>query len=109
MAKPVKRKVSGGGRVTPKKDEGRAAPVTAPGGYTSGRYTPPIPREVKVSPRWVPVLMFIFLGIGVIAILLNYVELIPAIGPIDESPNNIWLLVGLSAILLGIIVATQYH
>ena len=39
---PTKRR---GGRVTPRAQE------------SSGRYTPPIPREQKVSPTWVPALI----------------------------------------------------
>ena len=59
-----------GGRTTPK---GAARPDEgAPAGAASGRYTPPIPQSVKVSPPWVPVLMFIFLGIGTLVILINY-------------------------------------
>src|SRR5215204_4872289 len=49
----------GTGRVTPK--------GTTPAGRrpsSSSRYTPPVPREQKVSPRWVPVLMFALLGLG---------------------------------------------
>ena len=30
----------------------------------SARYTPPVPKELKVSPMWVPVLMFALLGLG---------------------------------------------
>jgi Cell division protein CrgA len=94
--KPVKRRVPAG-RVTPK--------GTRPGEVpdASGRYTPPIPRQVKVSPRWVPVLMFTFLGAGAGVIFLNYLGLMPG------ETNNWYLLVGLALILLGIITATQYH
>ena len=33
-----------------------------PWGHPSSRYTPPTPKEMKVSPPWVPVLMFVLLG-----------------------------------------------
>jgi hypothetical protein len=94
--RPAKRRVPAG-RVTPK--------GTRPGdpAVASGRYTPPIPREVKVSPRWVPVLMFTFLGAGALVILCNYLGLLPG------ETNNWYLLVGLGLILAGIITATQYH
>lgn len=118
MAKPAKRSVSGGkvsgGRVTPK---GGAAPAgttssksgnpkaassrTTPPATT--RYTPPVPSEYKVSPRWVPILMFTFLGAGMVMIFLNYLGVVPG------GTSNWYLLGGLGLILSGIITATQYH
>ena len=106
MAKPAKRRVSGGreaqsGRTTP-----RGGPTRAPKQTTSneptGRYTPPIPRDVKVSPIWVPILMFAFLGIGTLLILINYTGVV-------WNTSNWILLGGLGLILAGIIIATQYH
>ena len=55
------------------------------------------------SPMWVPVLMFTLLGIGVIVILLNYVQLLPG------ATDNWYLLLGLGSILGGIMTATQYR
>jgi hypothetical protein len=69
----------------------------------SSRYTPPIPKYVKESPRWVPVLMFGLLIVGALAIVLNYLGVVP------HSPSNWYLLGGLTAILAGIITATQYR
>jgi hypothetical protein len=102
MAKPAKRRVqSSGGRTTP-----RGGPTKAPKPSTvqepSGRYTPPIPRDVKVSPMWVPILMFAFLGIGTVMILVNYTGVV-------WNTSNWVLLGGLGLILAGIITATQYH
>ena len=74
-----------------------------------GRYTPPVPREVKVSPIWVPILMFTLLGLGCVIILLNYLSLLPTPGPLPGSPDNIYLLVGLVLITGGFVTATQYH
>jgi hypothetical protein len=88
MAKRVKTVKPGGGRVTPK---------------ASQRYTPPIPKEQKVSPKIVPILMFTFLGLGVLTILMNYVELLPG------GAENGYLIVGLVLITAGFITATQYH
>lgn len=90
MAKPEKRKVEGG-RVTPK----------SPG--PSKRYTPPTSAEAKISPTWVPVVMFALLGIGVVIILANYVGWLPG------ATSNWYLLVGLGFILGGIITATNLH
>ena len=74
-----------------------------PKGSTSGRYTPPTPRAEKVSPLWVPVLMFTCLGIGMLMIILNYVSVLP------KSPHNGWLLGGLGFITAGFITATKFH
>lgn len=68
-----------------------------------GRYTPPIPRAQKVSPTWVPVLMFTLLGLGVLTIILNYVNLLPG------DANNGYLVLGLGLITGGFITATYYH
>jgi hypothetical protein len=78
-----------GGRVTPK---------------PSGRYTPPTPRDEKVSPLWVPILMFASLAIGMIIILANYVDLLPG-----DGPNNWYLLAGLGFIALGFVTSTKYR
>jgi hypothetical protein len=74
--------------------------VTPP---ASGRYTPPIPREVKVSPMWVPVLIGILLAVGSTVIILNYVGVLPG------GAKNVYLLIGLASITAGFITATQWH
>ena len=96
MAKPVKRQVPGG-RVTPKGTRSGSRPPS------STRYTPPVPREVKVSPKWVPILMFTLLGIGLVVIFLNYLGVLPG------GMSNAYLGLGLAAICGGIITATQYR
>ena len=99
MAKPTKRRIQGG-RTTPKGGPTRAPKVTEP--TPSARYTPPIPRDVKISPMWVPILMFVFLGVGTLVILINYT------GAVWDTSN--WVLLGgLGSILSGIVTATQYH
>jgi hypothetical protein len=120
MAKPVKRKVSGGrttsgGRHTPKggvpapaKGAGGKPAVKAPAGNAvtgpapSSRYTPRTPSEYHVSPTWVPVLMFAFLIVGALVIIVNYT------GAVWDT-NNWYLIGGLTSILAGILVATQWH
>jgi hypothetical protein len=87
--------------VTPKGTAPKGAPPRQ--ADASGRYTPPIPRDVKVSPMWVPVLMFTLLGLGLLVILLNYLGVLPS------ATNNWYLLAGLGLILGGIITATNYH
>jgi hypothetical protein len=97
MTKPAKRHVPGG-RVTAK---GTTPSGSRPGQST--RYTPPVPREVKTSPRWVPILMFGLLGIGLALIFLNYLEVLPG------GMKNLYLGIGLGCICGGIVTATQYR
>jgi hypothetical protein len=78
----------------------RVEPVRRAG---TSRYTPPVPREYKVSPRWVPILMWTLIALGGAVIILNYLEVLPG------AADNWYLLAGLGAILGGIITATQYH
>ena len=90
MARPNKRKIPGGssGRTTPKQ---------------TTRYTPPVAKDVKVSPRWVPIVMFTLLGIGLVVIILNYVGVLPG------NTSNWYLVLGLGFVLAGIVTATQWH
>jgi hypothetical protein len=105
QARPVTAR-SVAGRVTPK--GGTPAPKGRPttGGAmpSTGRYTPPIPQEYKVSSRWVPIFMGIFLIGGMLMIVLNYLNLLP--GP---DPSNLYLLGGLGLITAGFIVATRWR
>jgi len=87
-----------GGRVTPKGTKSQR-----PGG---GRYTPPIPKEHRVSPKWVPILMFTLLGAGLLVIILNYLGLMPTK---DGEASNWYLLLGLGLITGGFITATGYR
>jgi Cell division protein CrgA len=78
-----------GGRVTPKQNK---------------RYTPPVPRSEKVSPIWIPIIMFGALGLGMLIILANYVDVLPG-----DGPSNMYLLAGLVLITVGFITATKFH
>jgi len=78
--------------------------VTPKGSLPSqGRYTPPVPKEFKVSPTWVPVLMFTLLGVGMLTIVTNYMGILPG------GASNGYLLAGLVMITGGFITATRYH
>ena len=98
MAKPVK----------PPSAKKSGKPGTAPSGRVTpkqtGRYTPPVPRAEKVSPKWVPIVMFTSLALGMLVILANYVSLLPG-----DEPSNMYLLLGLFLITTGFITATKYH
>jgi Cell division protein CrgA len=91
------------GRVTPKggKKPGAAGARTTPPAST-GRYTPPIPREFRESSRWVPILIIAFFGSGVLWILLNYLSVL-------GTPSNWYLLGGLGLIVCGFIASTRWH
>lgn len=95
------------GRVTPKgtapRGTAKAPAPKATAAPASSRYTPPVRKEVKVSPPWVPILMFGLLGLGVLLIILNYLEVLPG------GSDNRYLLAGLAAITGGFITATQYR
>jgi len=92
-----------GGRTTPRGGRTTSRSGASRPSESQGRYTPPIPREQKVSPPWVPVLMFVLLGLGVAVIFLNYVNLLPG------DASNGYLLLGLAFITGGFVVATNYH
>jgi hypothetical protein len=47
--------------------------------------------------------MLAFFGLGLLMIVLNYIEVLPG------SANNWYLLGGLGLIVLGFIVSTQYR
>jgi hypothetical protein len=66
----------------------------------SSRYTPPNPKEMYESPRWVPILMAGLIVAGMLAILSRYVIW-------DES--NIPVAVGLGLLLAGLWTATKWH
>ena len=89
----AKRQSANRGRATPR--GGRRA--------GSGRYTQPIPREMRRSPGWYPWMLLALLIGGVIAIILNYIQLLPS------SPTNWYTLGGLVAILAGALAATRYR
>jgi hypothetical protein len=104
------------GRATPKgtrptrpaKASSRAAgSSTATSKYAreaTGRYTAPTSQEEhKPSPWWVPTLMLAFFGGGILAIVLNYLGVLPS------SPSNVYLLAGLGAIVAGFVVSTRWH
>lgn len=92
----VKKKT--GGKPDSKYQSKRVTPAA------STRYTPPAAKfEEMPSPIWVPILMFSLFMLGMLAIFLNYVGLLPG------ATSNWYLLLGLGFILAGIITATQYR
>ncbi|MBI4884604.1 MAG: cell division protein CrgA [Actinobacteria bacterium] len=108
---PPKRKTTG--RVTPKGTGSSRGPSPAHAGAMakeaahhessvtqSSRYTPPTPKEFYESPRWIPILMFAFIGLGVVSILTRYL--------IFENTNSP-VLVGLGLMMAGLFTATKWR
>jgi len=67
----------------------------------SSRYTPPVPQSAKQSPKWVPILMLVFLGLGVITIMSRYL--------LSDSVGNWPVFAGLGLVLAGLYTATKWH
>lgn len=88
----AKRLATRRGRTTPKKNE-----------RESGRYTQPIPREQRRSPRWYPWMLLTLLLGGVLAVILNYLALLP------DTPSNWYTVGGLVSILAAALAATRYR
>ena len=67
------------------------------------RYQPPPKPKPKPSPRWLGPLILTLLFAGVLAIVLNYLGLLPG------APRNLYLWVGLGLIAVGFGAATQWR
>jgi len=73
------------------------------GSIQSSRYTPPIDRSQKVSPRWMGILVIAMFVLGVLIVILNYAGVLPG------GVNNAWLIAAIGAIFAGLLLATRYH
>jgi hypothetical protein len=97
--KAQKKGRSTSGRVTASGKGGSGAS----GSVQSNRYTPPIDRSQKVSPRWFGILIIAMFALGVLIVILNYAGLLPG------GVNNAWLIGAIGAIFVGLLLATRYH
>ncbi len=70
---------------------------------SAGRYTAPTPRKFRRSDPRKLYVIFGLLGLGVVLILLNYLDLLPG------GVSSWYLLVGLILISGGFFVATGYR
>jgi len=94
---------SGPGKAQKKGRSSGGRTTTASTSEQSRRYTPPVPKSVKTSPRWMgPTIIALFL-LGVVVVILNYAGLLPG------GVNNLWLVAAIGAIFAGLILATRYH
>ncbi len=80
-----------------------AAGKAAAGSVQSNRYTPPIPKNAKTSPKWMGILIIALFLLGVLVVILNYAGLLPG------GVNNLWLIAAIGAIFAGLLLATRYH
>ena len=67
------------------------------------RYTPPIPKNAKTSPRWMGLAIIALFVLGVLVVILNYADVLPG------GVSNWWLVAAIGAIFGGLILATRYH
>jgi hypothetical protein len=88
-----------------KKGRSSGGRTTEPGksSVRSERYTPPIPKNAKTSPRWMGILIIALFLLGVLIIILNYAAALP--GGVD----NWWLVAAIGSIFAGLMLATRYH
>ncbi len=88
------------------RQKGRSASgrVTQSARSTGGeRYTPPIPKSVRASPRWMGIAIIALFALGALIVIFNYAGLFPG------GVNNLWLVAAVASIFAGLIVATRYH
>jgi hypothetical protein len=67
---------------------------------SSSRYTPPIPQEMRESPRWLPILMGALIVLGAVTILLRYLV---------WQDTNWPVVAGLGFMLAGLWLATRWE
>jgi len=79
---------------------------SVPKSKSKRRPQPPPRKKRKPSPRWFGVLILGTMFAGVVIIVLNYLGLIPGTG---GSADNLYLFVGLGAIAVGFLLATQWY
>ena len=66
--------------------------------------TPPVTQhDTKVSPTWYVALMFSLMAIGVLVIILNYLDVVPG------GQRSMILYLGLTSIAAGFIMTLNYH
>jgi high-affinity Fe2+/Pb2+ permease len=70
------------------------------------RYQPPPKKKQKPSPKWFGALILGLMFAGVIAIVLNYLGLMPGT---HGQATNLWLFVGLGLIAAGFAGSTQWR
>jgi hypothetical protein len=90
--RPAKERPAKAGRTTPPKTR-----------EINKRYTAPIPKSVRRSPPWFGPVLLVLLVVGLLLIVGNYVGILPG------GTSNWYLIGGLVGIVVGAMMATQYH
>ena len=80
---------------------GRTSPTG--GSVQSARYTPPVPKGVKTSARWMGITILALFLVGVLVVILDYADALPG------GVSNIWLVGAIAVIFAGLVLATRYH
>jgi len=94
---------AGPGRAQKKGRSSGGRTTTSVGPVRSERYTPPIPKNAKTSPKWMGISIIALFLLGVLVVILNYAGLLPG------GVNNLWLVAAIGAIFAGLLMATRYH
>ena len=94
---------AGPGRAQKKGRSSGGRTTTSAGPVRSERYTPPIPKNAKTSPKWMGISIIALFLVGVLVVILNYAGLLPG------GVNNLWLVAAIAAIFAGLLMATRYH
>jgi hypothetical protein len=69
------------------------------------RYIPPPRPKPKPSPPWVGPTIVISLVVGLVYILLFYMQVLP---PMLDHMNNINLAIGFAPLIFGLLLATRW-
>ena len=75
---------------------------TRPENYVPDRMSHTSFDGLPSSPLWVPILLFVFLGLGAATIIVNYLGII-------WDTSNVVLLLGLGFILAALVTATRFR
>jgi hypothetical protein len=73
------------------------------GAEARGRYTKPIPRNQRRSPRWYGPAVLSVLLLGVLTIALNYANALPG------GTSRWYLLAGVAILFSGFMAMLRYH
>ena len=67
-------------------------------------YTAPPQKHLPPSPMWVPAAMGTLMVLGVLVVVVNYLNVLPG-----AEAQNAYLFLGLGLITGGFVLATQYR
>lgn len=68
-----------------------------------GRYTTPLPKSLKKSPKWVAIVALAVMVAGVLVMVLNFMTVL-----LPGAFSYWYLLGGLGALMVGFLMLTNY-